>query len=44
MTQMLRQSAEAMQNLSEEDRKRLDEIMSKSEPEENPETESTDES
>lgn len=30
MTQMIRQSAEAMQNLSEEDRKKMDEIMSKS--------------
>jgi len=31
MTQMLRQSAEAMQNLSEDDRKKMDEIFSKSE-------------
>jgi Fe-S-cluster containining protein len=29
MTQMIRQSTEAMQNLSEEDRKKMDEIMSK---------------
>ena len=29
MTRMIRQSAEAMQNLSEEDRKKMDEIMSK---------------
>jgi Fe-S-cluster containining protein len=29
MTQMIRQSAEAMQNLSEEDRKKMDEIISK---------------
>ena len=32
MTQMIRQSTEAMQNLSEEDRKKMDEIMSKREP------------
>jgi Fe-S-cluster containining protein len=49
MTQMIRQSAEAMQNLSEEDRKKMDEIISKapesgeesdsekSEPSDNPE-------
>ncbi|MFX1484956.1 MAG: hypothetical protein ACFFCP_17395, partial [Promethearchaeota archaeon] len=30
MNQMLRQSAEAMQNLSEEDRKKMDEILGKS--------------
>ena len=30
MNQMLRQSAEAMQNLSDEDRKKMDEILSKS--------------
>ncbi|TFG28525.1 YkgJ family cysteine cluster protein [Candidatus Thorarchaeota archaeon] len=30
MTQMLRQSAEAMKNLSDEDRKKMDEILSKS--------------
>ncbi|MHA2024015.1 MAG: YkgJ family cysteine cluster protein, partial [Candidatus Thorarchaeota archaeon] len=30
MTQMIRQSTEAMQNLSEEDRKKMDEIMGKS--------------
>lgn len=29
MTQMIRQSSEAMQNLSEDDRKKMDEIMSK---------------
>ena len=33
MGQMLRQSAEAMKNLSDEDRKKLDEIMSKREQE-----------
>ena len=34
MTQMIRQSTEAMQNLSEEDRKKMDEIMAKrAEPE-----------
>ena len=32
MGQMIRQSAEAMQGLSEEDRKRLEEIMAKKEP------------
>ncbi len=30
MTQMIRQSSEAMQNLSEDDRKKMDEMMSKS--------------
>jgi len=30
MTQMIRQSSEAMKNLSEEDRKKMDEMMSKS--------------
>ncbi|TFG14436.1 YkgJ family cysteine cluster protein [Candidatus Thorarchaeota archaeon] len=35
--QMLQQSAEAMQNLSEEDRKKLDEIMSKDKQEESDE-------
>jgi hypothetical protein len=30
MNQMIRQSAEAMQNLSEEDRKKMDEILAKS--------------
>ena len=30
MNQMLKQSAEAMQNLSEEDRKKMDEILAKS--------------
>jgi Fe-S-cluster containining protein len=34
MTQMMKQSAEAMQNLSEEDRKKMDEIISKSKEEE----------
>lgn len=38
MNQMIRQSAEAMQNLSEEDRKKMDEILGKSSKEE----ESTD--
>ncbi len=43
MTQMIRQSAEAMKNLSEEDRKKMDEIMSKSsESEEEPTSESTE--
>ena len=32
MTQMLRQSAEAMKNLSEDDRKKMDEILKKSNP------------
>lgn len=41
MTQMIRQSAAAMQNLSEEDRKKMDEIMSKSSSNEE-ETDSTD--
>jgi Fe-S-cluster containining protein len=39
MNQMLRQSAEAMQNLSEEDRKKMDEILGKAPKEE---TDSTD--
>ena len=39
MNQMLRQSAEAMQNLTEEDRKKMDEILGKSPKEE---TDSTD--
>ena len=40
MTQMIRQSAEAMQNLSEEDRKKMDEIMSRGpKSEEGPESE-----
>lgn len=34
MTQMMKQSTEAMQNLSEEDRKKMDEIISKSKEEE----------
>ena len=38
-SQMIKQSSEAMQNLSEEDRKQLDEIMAKRE---NPETEEDD--
>jgi Fe-S-cluster containining protein len=42
MSQMLRQSAEAMQNLSEEDRKRLDEIMTKSKPEDETPTETAE--
>ena len=33
MNQMIRQSAEAMQSLSEEDRKKMDEILSKSKEE-----------
>jgi len=33
MSQMIRQSAEAMQNLSEDDRKKMDEILSKSKEE-----------
>ncbi len=45
MTQMIRQSTEAMKNLSEEDRKKMDEMMSKSsetkeEPTESEDTES----
>ncbi len=43
MNQMLRQSAEAMQNLSEEDRKKMDEILGKtSTEEEKPEDKSKD--
>ncbi|MFW9768542.1 MAG: YkgJ family cysteine cluster protein [Candidatus Thorarchaeota archaeon] len=43
MNQMLRQSAEAMQNLSEEDRKKMDEILGRSsEQEETSDDESTD--
>ncbi|MFX1482851.1 MAG: YkgJ family cysteine cluster protein [Promethearchaeota archaeon] len=43
MNQMLRQSAEAMQNLSEEDRKKMDEILGKSsESEDSAESEPTD--
>jgi Fe-S-cluster containining protein len=43
MNQMLRQSAEAMQNLSEEDRKKMDEILGKAPKDEDSSTEeSTD--
>jgi len=38
MTQMIRQSKEAMQTLSEEDKKKMDEIMSKPESEDEPPT------
>ncbi len=37
--QMMKQSTEAMQNLSEEDRKNLDEIMAKREQKTEPESE-----
>ena len=43
MTQMIKQSTEAMQNLSEEDRKRMDDIMSKSPESEDEITTSEDE-
>lgn len=36
MNQMIRQSAEAMQNLSEEDRKKMDEILAKSKDDDEP--------
>ena len=43
MNQMLRQSSEAMQNLSEDDRKKMDDILGKTPQEEDkPEDESTD--
>ena len=36
MNQMIRQSAKAMQNLSEEDRKKMDEILAKSKDDDEP--------
>ncbi len=42
MTQMLRQSAEAMKNLSEEDRKKMDEIFAKSDHESDEESHKLD--
>ena len=44
MNQMIRQSTEAMQNLSEEDRKKMDEIISKSNEPTDEEEPSTDQS
>lgn len=42
MTQMLRQSADAMKNLSEDDRKKMDEIFSKSSPDSTEKSEEKD--